>query len=57
MVNTLISELCRQRLICCADDGILRINPARIRPLQLLAASVRETLQRYGITLSTQFCS
>ena len=23
-----------------------------LRPLQLLAASVRETLQRYGITLS-----
>lgn len=52
VINTLIAELCRQRLICCNSDGLLRINPARIRPLQLLAASVRETLQRYGITLS-----
>ena len=28
------------------------LNPRRIRPLQLLAAGVRETLQRYAITLS-----
>ena len=50
-LDTLIDELARQQLIC--DKGSeLVLNPARIRPLQLLAAGVRETLQRYAITLS-----
>lgn len=52
ILDTIIDELCRQKLICRKDDNMLVINPARIRPLQLLAAGVRETLQRYAITLS-----
>ncbi|TDB48132.1 glycerol-3-phosphate 1-O-acyltransferase PlsB [Photorhabdus luminescens] len=52
VVNTLINELTRQCLICNKEHGMLVLNPARIRPLQLLAAGIRETLQRYAITLS-----
>ncbi|EBS6254452.1 glycerol-3-phosphate 1-O-acyltransferase, partial [Salmonella enterica subsp. enterica serovar Chester] len=52
ILDTIIDELCRQQLICRRDDNMLVINPARIRPLQLLAAGIRETLQRYAITLS-----
>lgn len=52
MVDTLIDELNRQKLVCLKDDDIVTINSPRIRPLQLLAAGVRETLQRYAITLS-----
>ncbi|MBD2813829.1 glycerol-3-phosphate 1-O-acyltransferase PlsB [Xenorhabdus sp. Flor] len=52
VVNTLIDELARQYLICNKEQEILVLNPARIRPLQLLAAGIRETLQRYAITLS-----
>ncbi|HHR6406605.1 TPA: glycerol-3-phosphate 1-O-acyltransferase PlsB [Providencia alcalifaciens] len=51
-VDTLIDELNSQKLICLKDDNIVVLNPRRIRPLQLLAAGVRETLQRYAITLS-----
>ncbi|WP_411705225.1 glycerol-3-phosphate 1-O-acyltransferase PlsB [Edaphovirga cremea] len=51
VLHTLCDELSRQQLII--DHGEeLALNPARIRPLQLLAAGVRETLQRYAITLS-----
>ncbi|WP_445373840.1 glycerol-3-phosphate 1-O-acyltransferase PlsB [Photorhabdus tasmaniensis] len=52
VVNILVNELTRQSLICNKEQGMLVLNPARIRPLQLLAAGVRETLQRYAITLS-----
>ncbi|RKS59871.1 glycerol-3-phosphate acyltransferase [Photorhabdus asymbiotica] len=52
VVDTLINELTRQCLICNKEQGMLVLNPARIRSLQLLAAGVRETLQRYAITLS-----
>ncbi|WP_353169186.1 glycerol-3-phosphate 1-O-acyltransferase PlsB, partial [Providencia sp.] len=51
-VDTLIDELNNQKLICLRDDEMVVLNPRRIRPLQLLAAGVRETLQRYAITLS-----
>ncbi|UBX50753.1 glycerol-3-phosphate 1-O-acyltransferase PlsB [Providencia alcalifaciens] len=51
-VDTLIDELNSQQLICVKDDNMVVLNPRRIRPLQLLAAGVRETLQRYSITLS-----
>ncbi len=51
-VDTLIDELNNQKLICLRDDDMVVLNPRRIRPLQLLAAGVRETLQRYAITLS-----
>ncbi|SQI35545.1 Glycerol-3-phosphate acyltransferase [Leminorella richardii] len=52
VIETLINELLRQSLIKQREDGQLVLNPAKIRPLQLLAAGVRETLQRYTITLS-----
>ncbi|CAG9408891.1 glycerol-3-phosphate 1-O-acyltransferase PlsB [Providencia alcalifaciens] len=51
-VDTLIDELNSQQLICVKDENMVVLNPRRIRPLQLLAAGVRETLQRYAITLS-----
>ncbi|MTB66134.1 glycerol-3-phosphate 1-O-acyltransferase PlsB [Providencia sp. wls1943] len=51
-VDTLIDELNSQQLICVKDDNMVVLKPRRIRPLQLLAAGVRETLQRYAITLS-----
>lgn len=51
-VDTLINELNSQQLICVKDENMVVLNPRRIRPLQLLAAGVRETLQRYAITLS-----
>ncbi|EPE2229071.1 glycerol-3-phosphate 1-O-acyltransferase PlsB [Cronobacter turicensis] len=49
VVDALINELAQQGLIL-ADDVWLQVNPARSRTLQLLAAGVRETLQRYAIT-------
>ncbi len=51
VLQPLIEELIRQQLICSKGDELV-LNPARIRPLQLLAAGVRETLQRYAITMS-----
>lgn len=51
VLPTLINELTRQQLICNKGDE-LALNSARIRPLQLLAAGIRETLQRYAITFS-----
>jgi glycerol-3-phosphate O-acyltransferase len=44
-----LNEMVRQELITLAGDEVL-INPARSRTMQLLAAGVRETLQRYAIT-------
>ncbi|EKY2050097.1 glycerol-3-phosphate 1-O-acyltransferase PlsB [Cronobacter sakazakii] len=49
VVDALVNELAQQGLIL-ADDEWLQVNPARYRTLQLLAAGVRETLQRYAIT-------
>ena len=51
VLSPMIDELIRQQLICDKGDELV-LNPARIRPLQLLAAGVRETLQRYAITMS-----
>jgi glycerol-3-phosphate O-acyltransferase len=51
VLQPLIEEMIRQQLICDKGDDLV-LNPARIRPLQLLAAGVRETLQRYAITMS-----
>jgi len=51
VLQPLIKEMIRQQLICGKDENLV-LNPARIRPLQLLAAGVRETLQRYAITMS-----
>lgn len=52
VIDILLDELANQRLITLKEDDMLVHNPHRIRPLQLLAAGVRETLQRYAITLS-----
>lgn len=52
VLETLTQELERQQLIRIQENGLLVLNPPRIRTLQLLAAGVRETLQRYTITLS-----
>ncbi|MGK2946307.1 MAG: glycerol-3-phosphate 1-O-acyltransferase PlsB [Candidatus Malihini olakiniferum] len=51
VIETLTAELVRQELIFINQDTLM-LNPIRIRTLQLLAAGVRETLQRYAITLS-----
>jgi len=51
VLRPLIAEMIRQQLICDKGEDLV-LNPARIRPLQLLAAGVRETLQRYAITMS-----
>ncbi|OBX04573.1 glycerol-3-phosphate acyltransferase [Gallibacterium genomosp. 3] len=48
---TIIDELCRQQIFK-RHENLLSINKKRGRSLQLLAAGVRETLQRYYITLS-----
>lgn len=51
VIGALIEELARQELIVERDKQLF-INPARAFTLQLLAAGVRETLQRYAITFS-----
>ncbi|WP_413736145.1 glycerol-3-phosphate 1-O-acyltransferase PlsB [Sodalis sp. RH21] len=51
IIDSLIEELVRQGLIFDRDRQLL-LNPAQAQTLQLLAASVRETLQRYAITFS-----
>ncbi|RLM20579.1 glycerol-3-phosphate 1-O-acyltransferase [Brenneria alni] len=51
VLSALTEELSRQALLYIKQDELV-INPARTRTLQLLAAGVRETLQRYAITLS-----
>ncbi|MDC7870447.1 glycerol-3-phosphate 1-O-acyltransferase [Pantoea ananatis] len=51
LLTDLCQELTRQGLITI-EAGLLSFNTARYRTLQLLAAGVRETLQRYAITFS-----
>ncbi|AIR05134.1 MULTISPECIES: glycerol-3-phosphate 1-O-acyltransferase PlsB [Cedecea] len=48
-IDALIAEMERQGLVMVVDDEV-QINPNRSRTLQLLAAGVRETVQRYAIT-------
>ncbi|SUX36852.1 Glycerol-3-phosphate acyltransferase [Cedecea davisae] len=48
-IDAMIAEMERQGLVVVADDEV-QINPNRSRTLQLLAAGVRETIQRYAIT-------
>lgn len=50
-IDRLIAELVRQRLLLLNGDSIA-INNARIGPLQLLARTITETLQRYAIALT-----
>jgi len=49
VIDALLGEMERQGLVT-VSAGQVQINPARSRTLQLLAAGVRETLQRYAIT-------
>lgn len=51
VIDELIEELLRQELIIEQEQRLF-INPARAPILQLLAAGIRETLQRYAITFS-----
>ncbi|WP_313375347.1 glycerol-3-phosphate 1-O-acyltransferase PlsB [Pantoea sp. CTOTU50773] len=51
VLNALCAEMARQGLIT-QHYGQLRMNPARHRSLQLLAAGIRETLQRFAITFA-----
>lgn len=48
-IDALINEMVRQELVVVSGEEV-QINPIRSRTLQLLAAGVRETLQRYAIT-------
>ncbi|ATF94694.1 glycerol-3-phosphate 1-O-acyltransferase PlsB [Cedecea neteri] len=48
-IDALIAEMERQDLVMLVGDEV-QINPNRSRTLQLLAAGVRETVQRYAIT-------
>ncbi|QIX95542.1 MULTISPECIES: glycerol-3-phosphate 1-O-acyltransferase PlsB [Cedecea] len=48
-IDAMIAEMERQGLVVVANDEV-QINPNRSRTLQLLAAGVRETIQRYAIT-------
>ncbi|MCD9485711.1 glycerol-3-phosphate 1-O-acyltransferase PlsB [Photobacterium iliopiscarium] len=50
-IDRLIAELVRQRLLLLDGDTIAINNP-RIGPLQLLARTITETLQRYAIALT-----
>ncbi|KMV30471.1 glycerol-3-phosphate 1-O-acyltransferase PlsB [Photobacterium swingsii] len=51
VIDELIAELVRQRLLL--NDGVhISMNNARIGPLQLLARTISETLQRYAIALT-----
>ncbi|WIG81310.1 glycerol-3-phosphate 1-O-acyltransferase PlsB [Photobacterium damselae] len=50
-IDNIIAELVRQGLLL--NDGLnISMNEARIGPLQLLARTIKETLQRYAITLT-----
>ncbi|VAX77079.1 Glycerol-3-phosphate acyltransferase [Serratia symbiotica] len=51
VLESLINEMVSQQLISATGEDLIP-NPSRIRPLQLLANGVRETLQRYAITMS-----
>lgn len=51
VIDSIIKELVRQRLLL-SDGDIISMNNARIGPLQLLARTITETLQRYTITLT-----
>jgi glycerol-3-phosphate O-acyltransferase len=53
VLDPLVSEMARQGLLTADEQTqTLRLSPARFHTLQLLAAGVRETLQRYAITFS-----
>ncbi|MHB2095601.1 glycerol-3-phosphate 1-O-acyltransferase PlsB [Pantoea dispersa] len=51
LLNALCAEMARQGLIT-VQEGQLKMSAARYRSLQLLAAGIRETLQRFAITFA-----
>ncbi|ORM75207.1 glycerol-3-phosphate 1-O-acyltransferase [Pantoea wallisii] len=51
LLNALCAEMARQGLVTM-QDGQLKMCPSRYRTLQLLAAGIRETLQRFAITFA-----
>ncbi|MCG7584150.1 glycerol-3-phosphate 1-O-acyltransferase PlsB [Photobacterium sp. OFAV2-7] len=51
IIDSQIAELVRQRLVL-SDGEYIELNSARIGPLQLLARTISETLQRYAIALT-----
>ncbi|WP_241574887.1 glycerol-3-phosphate 1-O-acyltransferase PlsB [Rosenbergiella nectarea] len=51
-IKRLLDELCRQALITESEGVIAATSSQKYRTLQLLAAGVRETLQRYAITFT-----
>jgi glycerol-3-phosphate O-acyltransferase len=51
LLRDLCGEMVRQGLVS-QQDGLLKLSAARYRTLQLLAAGIRETLQRFAITFS-----
>lgn len=51
-IKLLLNELCRQALITESENIVAATSAQRYRTLQLLAAGVRETLQRYAITFT-----
>lgn len=50
-LQSLMNEMIRQQLICGEGEDLF-LNPSRICTLKLLAAGVREILQRYAVTIS-----
>lgn len=51
VIERIVEELLRQQLIQ-QEENLLTLNPMKLSVLQLLAAGIRETLQRYAITFS-----
>ncbi|MDI9766490.1 glycerol-3-phosphate 1-O-acyltransferase PlsB [Pantoea dispersa] len=51
LLNALCAEMARQGLIT-VQEGQLKMSAPRYRTLQLLAAGIRETLQRFAITFA-----
>lgn len=51
LLNALCAEMARQGLVS-QQEGRLKICASRYRTLQLLAAGIRETLQRFAITFA-----
>ncbi len=52
LLNALTDELARQQLITIKDDELILASTRLVCPLQLLAAGIQETLQRYAIAFS-----
>lgn len=49
-IGELLKEMVRQKLISISENDTIHINPKKTHTVQLLAASISETIQRYAIT-------